>query len=161
MNSPDMIHLMDSRYLHSMIANVFEGHLNRPVKQVRKVQANENTWNPSKEVKVGLAPKAELKAVLHALFSLVDQKERDTVQAMIKENESLTGAVAELKAQIIEVQSSTYIPQRVEDETYSMRLEQDEWNTKNMDARREIDEVKAEIQRIDAGTKCLLPCITL
>ena len=121
-------------------------------KQVRKIQANENTWNPSKEVKVGLDPKAELKAVLQALFSLVDQKERDAVQAMIKENESLTGEVAEFKAQIIEVQSSTYIPQRVEDETYTMRQEENEWNAKNMDARREIDEVNAEIEKIEAGT---------
>ena len=122
------------------------------LKQVRKVQTNENTWNPSKEVKLGLDPKAELKAVLNALSLLVDRNERDTVQAMIKENESLTGDIAEFKAQIIEVQSATYIPQRVEDETYTMRLEQDEWNAKNMDAKREIDEAKAEIERIDAGT---------
>ncbi len=131
---------------------VYEKKLNLLVKQVRKVQTSENNWNPPKEVKLGLAPQADLKAVLHALSLLVDRKELDAVQTMIKENEILTGDVAEFKAQIIEVQSSTYIPQRVEDETYTMRLEQDEWNAKNMDARREMDEAKAEIERIDAGT---------
>ncbi len=122
------------------------------MEQVRKVQTNENNWIPSKEVKLGLEPKAELKAVLNALSLLVDRNERDTVQTMIKENESLTGDIAEFKAQIIEVQSSTYIPQRIEDETYTMRQEQTEWNAKNMDAKREIDEVKAEIERTNAGT---------
>jgi hypothetical protein len=122
------------------------------LEQVRKVQTNENNWIPSKEVKLGLEPKAELKAVLNALSLLVDRNERDTVQTMIKENESLTGDIAEFKAQIIEVQSSTYIPQRIEDETYTMRQEQTEWNAKNMDAKREIDEVKAEIERTNAGT---------
>ena len=110
-----------------------------------------NNWKPSKEVKLGLEHQNDLKAVLHALSSMVGSEDQESVQDMIKEADLLTGEIAELKAQIMEVKSSTYIPQRVEDETAALRQEQQEWNMKNMDARREIDKIKAELEKTDAG----------
>ena len=82
---------------------------------------------------------------------MVGSEDQESVQNMIKEADILTGEIAELKAQIMEVKSSTYIPQRVEDETAALRQEQQEWNMKNMDARREIDKIKAELEKTDAG----------
>jgi predicted transcriptional regulator len=118
---------------------------------VRKLQPNECNWQPPKGINIDIEKSDDIKAVLQALSKMVDGKEKEEVQAMIRESESLIGDIAEFKAQLIEVQSSNFVPQRVEDETSALRQEQLEWNAKNMALRKEIDRVKAEIEKSDAG----------
>ena len=115
------------------------------------MEPNECTWQPPKGIKKGLEHSDDLKAILSALSKIVEGKELDEVQEMIREAESLTGEIAEHKAQLLEVLSSTFIPQRVEDETAGMHQEQLDWNAKNMGLRMEIDRIKAEIERTDSG----------
>ena len=119
--------------------------------QVVEVDGSEYDWNPSKQVKAGLDPNAEIKTVLVALSQLAGDEHQGQVQKWIQENDSLTGHLAEIKTQLTEVLRPSYISERVAEETCTLRHEQEAWNEKNMAKKREIDLLTAEIDELDAG----------
>ena len=118
---------------------------------------DEATWISSKENLLGFNSNNDLKSVLHALSRHADVCLESSVRDMITENETLTGQIAEAKAQHLEVLRSSYIQDRVDEEIAPLLLEQDIWLEENRTTQLQIENIRAEIKELDEGMYELLP----